>query len=271
MKIFAIGDLHLGHAVDKPMDIFGPQWKEHTEQIAENWRTQVDDGDLVLVPGDVSWSMRFEEAEEDLQWLDRLPGRKVFIKGNHDYWWPSISRLRDHIRGTSLFALQYDAITIGGASIGGTRLWAMPDLEIPYEDPLDVPSVQGQDPGPQGQGTSERSHDEKIFRRELGRLKLSLDSIDPEARVRIVMTHFPPTDESGGDTALTKLLENRGVDLCVFGHLHNLGLPRGRTWDFVKKGVRYVLASCDSVDFTPYYLTEVPDNQGGGERPFPSS
>ena len=93
------------------------------------------------MPGDVSWAMRFEEAEEDLQWLDRLPGRKVLLKGNHDYWWPSISRLRDHIRGTSLFALQYDAITIGGASVGGTRLWTMPDLEIPYEDPLEIPST----------------------------------------------------------------------------------------------------------------------------------
>ena len=112
MKIFAIGDLHLGHTVDKPMDIFGPQWKDHAGQIAENWRERVLDTDLVLVPGDVSWAMRFEEAEEDLQWLDQLPGRKVLLKGNHDYWWPSISRLRDHIRGTSLFALQYDAITI---------------------------------------------------------------------------------------------------------------------------------------------------------------
>ncbi len=253
MKIFAIGDLHLGHAVDKPMDIFGPQWKGHTDRIAGNWRARVGAGDLVLIPGDVSWAMRFEEAEEDLQWLDRLPGRKIFIKGNHDYWWPSISRLRDRIRGTSLFALQYDAVTIGGASVGGTRLWTLPDLEMPYEDPLDVPSLQSQ-------GAPERSHDEKIFRRELGRLKLSLDSIDPQARVRIVMTHFPPTDESGRDTALTSLLENGGADLCVFGHLHNLGLPRGRTWDFVKKGVRYVLVSCDSVDFTPYYLTEVTES-----------
>lgn len=252
MKIFAIGDLHLGHTVDKPMDVFGPQWKDHTGRIAENWRERVLDTDLVLVPGDVSWAMRFEEAEEDLQWLDRLPGRKVLLKGNHDYWWPSISRLRDHIRGTSLFALQYDAITIGGASVGGTRLWTMPDLEIPYEDPLEIPSTGGQ-------GASAMPPDEKIFRRELGRLKLSLESMEREAGLRIVMTHFPPTDESGKDTALTRLLEAYGVDFCVFGHLHNLGLPRGRTWDFVKKGVRYVLASCDSVDFAPYYLTELPE------------
>jgi predicted phosphohydrolase len=263
MKIFAIGDLHLGHTVDKPMDIFGPQWKDHTEKIAGSWRERVSDSDVVLVPGDVSWAMRFEEAEEDLRWLDRLPGRKVLLKGNHDYWWPSISRLRDHLEGTSLFALQYDAVTIGGISVGGTRLWTMPDLEMTYEDPLEIPSTQGHGPDNHGQSTAGMPHDEKIFRRELGRLKLSLEAMEREAGLRIVMTHFPPTDESGKATALTGLLETYGVDLCVFGHLHNLGLPSGKTWDFVKKGVRYVLVSCDSVDFAPYFLAEVPEGIPG--------
>ena len=263
MKIFAIGDLHLGHTVDKAMDIFGPQWKDHTGQIAENWRERVRDPDLVLVPGDISWAMRLEEAEADLKWLDRLPGRKILLKGNHDYWWPSISRLRDRIRGTSLFALQYDTINLGGVSVGGTRLWTMPDLEIRYEDPLEIPPKGARGPDAFGQRSSEMPHDEKIFRREVGRLKLSLESMEREAGLRIVMTHFPPTDESGTGTALTRLLETHGIDVCVFGHLHNLGLPRGRTWDFVKKGVRYVLVSCDSVDFAPYFLTEVPDSREG--------
>jgi predicted phosphohydrolase len=259
MKIFAIGDLHLGHAVDKPMDIFGPQWKDHVQQIATNWQDRVDDQDLVLVPGDVSWAMRFEEAEEDLTWLDRLPGRKVLLKGNHDYWWPSISRLRERLEGTSLSALQYDSISISAAAIGGSRLWTVPELDLPYEDPLEISEEPGQGSGSSDHGTSEMTHDERIFRRELGRLKMSLDSLDPAASLRIVMTHFPVTDESGKDTALTRLLERVRADICVFGHLHNLGLPWGSTWDFVKKGVRYVLVSCDSVDFAPYLLTEVPD------------
>ncbi len=255
MKLFAIGDLHLGHAVDKPMGIFGPQWKDHERQIAANWEDRVGHQDLVLVPGDISWAMRFEEAEEDLAWLDRLPGRKVLIKGNHDYWWPSISRLREHIDGTSLFALQYDSIAFGRAAIGGTRLWNMPDLEIPYEDPLEI--LPEKDREAPERSLHEAPHDEKIFRRELGRLELSLASIAPDARLRIVMTHFPPTDESGRGTAVTRLLEKHGADVCVFGHLHNLGLPRNRTWDFVNRGVRYVLVSCDSVDFAPYFLMEV--------------
>ena len=262
MKVYAIGDLHLGHAVEKPMDIFGPQWKDHEQQIATNWQQRVSDEDLVLVPGDVSWAMHMEEAEEDLLWLDRLPGRKVLLKGNHDYWWPSISRLRDRLQGTSLFALQYDSISISGVWVGGTRLWTMPDLEIRYRDPLEVPPQQGQGTEAYDQGTPGMPHDEKIFRRELGRLKLSLDSIDPEAALRIVMTHFPPTDEAGRDTALTHLLETVGADIAVFGHLHNLDLPRGKTWDFMKNRVRYVLASCDAVDFAPYFLVEVPETQG---------
>ena len=269
MKVFASGDLHLGHAVDKPMDIFGPQWKDHVQRIAVNWQDRVSDQDLVLVPGDVSWAMRFEEAEEDLAWLDRLPGRKVLLKGNHDYWWPSISRLRERLRGTSLSALQYDSISISGVTIGGSRLWTVPDLDLPYEDPLELPEKPGQGKGASGQGASEMSHDERIFRREMGRLKLSLDSLDPAATLRIVMSHFPVTDESGRDTVLTRLLERVRVDVCVFGHLHNLGLPSGNTWDFVKKDVRYVLVSCDSVDFAPYYLTEVSEAGREGLIPDP--
>jgi uncharacterized protein len=258
MKVFAIGDLHLGHAVHKPMDIFGPQWKDHAQQIAGNWQERVSDQDLVLVPGDVSWAMRLVEAEEDLRWLDRLPGRKVLLKGNHDYWWPSITRLREHLQGTSLFALQYDSLTIGGVSVCGTRLWTMPGLEIPYEDPLEIPPEQAHGHGSSDPGGSDMPHAEKIFRREVGRLKLSLDSIEPGAHLRIVMTHFPPTDETGKETNLTRLLESYRTDICVFGHLHNLDLPPGKTWDFLKNGVRYVLVSCDSVDFTPYFLAEVP-------------
>ena len=263
MKVFAIGDLHLGHAVDKPMDIFGPQWKDHTHRIAVNWQERVSGDDLVLVPGDLSWGMRLEEAEEDLEWLDGLPGRKILLKGNHDYWWPSISRLRERLEGTSLFALQYDSFSVPGVTVGGTRLWTMPDLEIPYEDPLET--AQAADGGAEAsrRGASQMPHDEKIFRRELGRLKLSLDSLDPEAGLRIVMTHFPPTDESGRGTALTRLLEAYRAGICVFGHLHNLGLPPGRTWDFVKNGVRYVLVSCDSVDFAPYFLAEVEGERRG--------
>jgi predicted phosphohydrolase len=258
VKIFAIGDLHLGHAVDKPMDIFGPHWKDHPGRIAEAWNRAVRQQDLVLVPGDLSWAMRMEEVEEDLQWLDALPGKKLVIKGNHDYWWAAISKLRKRLHGTSIYPLQYDSVRIGQVALGGTRLWNLPGMESCYADPLDDRPEGGALPGEASLDDveAERARDEKIFRREMGRLESSLVSMGPEPGLRIVMTHFPPTDESGRETPVTQLLERYRADICVFGHLHSLALPGGKTWDFEKNGTRYVLTSCDAVDFAPYLLTE---------------
>lgn len=257
MKIFAIGDLHLGHSVDKPMDIFGVQWRHHASRIAESWTGAVGKEDLILIPGDFSWAMRMEDAEEDLQWLERLPGTKLIIKGNHDYWWPSISRLRQRFQGGAVHPLQYDSISIGGVAVGGTRLWTFPAIASSYRDPLETVecsfSPATDSPGVLDEGSA---HDEKIFKRELSRLENSLRSMDPGCELRIVMTHFPPTDEAGRETPVTRMLERNGTNICVFGHLHSLDLPEGKTWDFVKNGVRYVLVSCDAVGFSPYFLHE---------------
>lgn len=267
LKVFAIGDLHLSHRAGKPMDVFGEQWRGHADRIAGNWRERVSQADLVLVPGDISWAMRIEEAEEDLAWLDRLPGRKVILKGNHDYWWPSISRLRRRLEGTSIAALQYDSLRVGPVAVAGTRLWSLPGAEGLPPDPLEaIPGERLPDAGDglsAGPGKENRSHEEKIFRREIGRLEQSLKSLDPEAGMRIAMTHFPPTNEWGVETVATRILEKYGVRICVFGHLHNLPLARGRTWDFVRNGVRYVLASCDAVQFSPYLILEIGSGEAG--------
>ena len=169
MKIFAIGDLHLGFLVDKPMDIFGIQWKDHADRIAENWKAVVGPGDLVLIPGDLSWAMRLEEAEQDLLWLDQLPGKKIIIKGNHDYWWSGISRLRTRFKGSSVCPIQYDSVSIERLAVGGTRLWTMPDISSSYRDPLEL-ETSAPEPGSdvRGPGGGEaRAQDEKIFTREL--------------------------------------------------------------------------------------------------------
>ncbi len=255
MKIFAIGDLHLGHSVNKPMDKFGPQWKDHTLRIAGNWERLVGLEDVVLVPGDLSWAMRNGEAEEDLEWLDALPGRKLIIKGNHDYWWPSISRLRERLKGCSIHPLQYDSVSLGSVAVGGTRLWTLSDIQAFYRDPLEKPEPEAAGALP-GSPEEARARDEKIFKREVGRLESSLGSMDPRSTLRIAMTHFPPTSESGKETPATAVLEKHRIHICVFGHLHSLDLPGGKTWDFVKNGVRYVLASCDAVGFAPYFLCE---------------
>jgi len=258
VKVFAIGDLHLGHAVDKPMDIFGVQWRNHAFRIAGNWEKHVSPDDLVLIPGDISWAMRLEEAEEDLRWLERLPGRKALIKGNHDYWWPSISRLRRRFHGTGVFPLQYDAVTVGPVVVGGTRLWTFSELGSLYVDPMADPIPDVSRPGEIIDDPEQlQVRDEKIFARELGRLENSLKSMGMHPSLRVVMTHFPPTNEAGRETRVTRLLKAHHVDICVFGHLHSLDLPSGRTWDFSREGVRYVLVSCDAVGFSPYLLCEV--------------
>jgi hypothetical protein len=240
------------------MDIFGAHWRDHAGRIAGNWNRLVSPEDLVLVPGDLSWGMRLEEAEEDLEWLERLPGTKVLIKGNHDYWWPSISRLRQRLEGGSVRPLQYDSVALGPVAVGGTRLWTFPELEFTFRDPLadtpPDPSPPGGSPGVPG---PLQAQDEKIFVRELARLESSLRTLDERCRLRIAMTHFPPTSETGKETAVTRLLERYRTDLCVFGHLHSLDLPGGRTWDFVRRGIRYVLVSCDAVGFSPHLLIEV--------------
>lgn len=238
------------------MDIFGPHWKDHGEKIAHMWRSSVQPEDLVLVPGDISWAMRFEEARADLDWLDSLPGTKILIKGNHDYWWPGIGKLRALLKGSSIKVLQYDSVRIGNVVVGGTRMWNIPGMVIPGSDMLEPkysPSSPSE-PGSQADGEDPAAQDRKIFLRELGRLRLSLESMDKGPGVKIVMTHFPPTAENGPDTPVTSLLEHYGVQICVFGHLHDLCLPLGTTIDFVKNGVRYVLVSADAVGFAPYKL-----------------
>jgi predicted phosphohydrolase len=256
MQVFAIGDLHLSSSGEKPMDIFGPHWKDHGEKIAHSWRSSVQPEDLVLVPGDISWAMRLEEAREDLDWLDTLPGMKILIKGNHDYWWPGIGKLRALLKGSSIRVLQYDSVRIGSVVVGGTRMWTIPGMVIPGSDMLEPkhPSSKPCEPAPRADEREAEAQDRRIFLRELGRLRLSLESMDKGGEVKIVMTHFPPTSENGPDTPVTSLLEDYGVQICVFGHLHDLGLPPGTTIDFVKNGVRYVLVSADAVGFAPYKL-----------------
>jgi predicted phosphohydrolase len=165
MTVFAISDLHLGHSVDKPMDRFGPQWVGHAERVARAWRERVRDTDTVLVCGDTSWAMRLEEAAADLAWLGALPGRKILLRGNHDYWWGSLKRLRGALPA-GIEPLQNDSHIAEGWSICGSRGWLLPTSES-------------------------RPEDRAIFERELGRLRMSLESAGG-GRPKLAMLHYPP-------------------------------------------------------------------------------
>lgn len=245
MSIWAIADLHLSFGVpNKHMSIFGPQWQAYTEKIEEHWRFCVAPGDLVLIPGDISWATHIEEALPDLEWIDRLPGTKILIKGNHDYWWSSLSKLKN-ILPPSCHVIQNNSWTWKNVSIAGSRLWDIPGLNfndiIDFRDSKYTNSLI----------EAEQSLDsQKIYHRELKRLEMSLQSMNPLSKIRIVMTHYPPIGYALQETEVSQLLEKYQVDICVFGHLHNV--KPGLQLFGKHHGVTYYLTACDYLkDFTP--------------------
>lgn len=241
MTIWAIADLHLSFGVsNKHMSIFGSHWENHAEKIEESWRATVATDDLVLIPGDISWALHTEEALPDLEWIDRLPGTKVMIKGNHDYWWNSLSKLKS-ILPPSCHLIQNNSWNWQDISIAGTRLWDNP--EINYHDIIDIKerasikTLTEIDQSPDSQ---------KIYQRELGRLEISLKSMNPLAKKRIVMTHYPPIGTALQDTPATRLLEKYKINICVFGHLHNI--KPGLQLFGIHHGIHYHLTACDYLD-----------------------
>ena len=227
MRLFAIGDLHMSGGDDKPMDVFGPQWDRHFLRIRENWQNLVREEDTVLIPGDISWAMQLEHARPDLEEIGRLPGKKILCKGNHDYWWNSVSQVRS-VLPAGMTALQHNAADLGTAVVCATRGWLFPTKEMPLSE-----------------------QDEKICRREAERLRLALDDAAERAAGRpvIVMTHYPPLLADEMDTVFTKLLEAYHVHTAVYGHLHGTGIQNGFTGEY--HNIRYHLVSCDSIGFSP--------------------
>ena len=171
MALFAISDLHLP-AREKPMDVFGAHWENHFERIREDWLRRVGEEDVVLLPGDLTWAMRLEDAMEDIARVGELPGRKIILRGNHDYWWSAIGRVRRALP-EGMYALQNDAMELDGVLYAGSRGWTLP----PYAQDAD---------------------DQRIYARERLRLEMSLKharSLSPDAPLA-VMTHYPPLTEA---------------------------------------------------------------------------
>ncbi|MEG0145978.1 MAG: metallophosphoesterase [Clostridia bacterium] len=223
MTIFAVSDLHLSNG-DKPMDVFGPQWVKHFEKIADSWRALVKPGDVVLLPGDLSWAMQLEEAIPHLQMVGELPGRKILIKGNHDYWWGAISRVRRALP-TGMYAIQNDALALDGALFAGTRGWLLPSADAAQDDV-------------------------RIYERELLRLEMSLVAARKLDRAAPLycMLHYPPCTASQQDTGFTRLLETYQVNTVVYGHLHDQSLKYA--FSGVRAGIAYHCVSCDGLDFS---------------------
>ncbi len=224
MKVFAISDLHLSGDGDKPMDIFGSQWDHHWDRICEDWKEKVSDEDLVLIAGDISWAMTLQQAVPDLRSIEDLPGKKVLLRGNHDYWWNSLSKVMAAL-GSTCNVLQNNAFRFGKYLIAGSRGWMIP-------------------------GEQTTAQDQKIFLRELQRMTLSLEAAE---RMResgdrlIIMTHYPPFNEKFEPSEMTALFEEHRANTVLYGHLH--GRSASLAPDGVLGTIRYQLTSCDHLDF----------------------
>ena len=225
MNIYAISDLHLSFTTDKPMDIFGGNWEGHFEKIKGDWLATVKDEDIVLISGDISWAMKLEDALVDLQALADLPGKKVFIRGNHDYWWNGITKLRDSAPSDSFYFLQTDAVKIGKFVIVGSRGWTCPGSADYTEQ------------------------DQKLYLREAERFRLAFkdgNKLFEEGDEKIVMIHYPPFNVKKEDTLFTQLFEENNVQKVVFGHIHGSFYFPLKT---EKNGIEYILTACDKVGF----------------------
>lgn len=221
--IFGIADLHFDSIGDKSMDIFGENWIDHENKIINNWRNIVKEDDLVLVPGDISWALKLEDGYKDLLKLESLPGKKILVKGNHDYWWQSLSKINNLGLETIKF-LQNNSFTYGDIAVAGTRGWT----------PIDEHSD---------------SHHMKIFTRELNRLRLSLDSIKKDSDIIIALLHYPPFNYNMKSNEFVDIMKEYGVDICLYGHLHADGhkyVVEGNI-----EGIEFHCISSDYIDFIP--------------------
>lgn len=216
------------------MEIFG--WRDHPKKIEVAWREKIGRDDIILLAGDLSWAMSMPGVLPDLNWLESLPGKKILIRGNHDYWWKSITKLRK-LPFSSIYFIQNDSWTSGEITIGGTRLWDSNEYQFG-----DYVAER------KGSEMEQREVNQAIFNREIERLKLSCSRLHPEAKTRIIMTHYPPIGANLAASIASKILEDYSIGICVFGHLHGV-LPSLQFGE--KNGVRYILTSCDHLNFTP--------------------
>lgn len=243
MRLFAIGDTHLPSTRNKDMHRFG--WTDHPLPLQRAWDEKVKPDDAIIVAGDISWGTRAHEVEGDLRWLDERPGRKIFLKGNHDYWWPdSGPKVRKLFEPYKSFhgALHNSAVEIGPWVIAGTRLWTTPEAP----------------PMPGGEMGNEEANTDYV-KRESGRLAVSIADAEQKLKAnpslkKIAAVHFPPLYSNVKPTAFSQAIEAWKPAICVYGHLHSTGIAAGFVGEH--EGVRYVLASCDAAGFSPVLLDE---------------
>lgn len=218
MALYAMADLHLSLGSDKPMDVFGPAWENYVERIKENWPLSSDD--TIVIPGDVSWAMTLDGLDADFEFLSALPGKKIILKGNHDYWWNTVSKMNAFAEPYgNIFFLHNNSYEYGDVSLCGTRGWI-------------------QEPGAEA--------DIKVLRRETMRLEASLASAKKQP---IVFMHYPPLFADQQNDGLIEVMKKYGVKECYYGHLHGGAFSFAKTG--VVDGISYSLISADYLGFSP--------------------
>lgn len=224
MALYAIGDLHLCLGAPKPMDVFGGKWTGYMEKL-KNGFSVVKEDDTIILMGDLSWALSLEEAQDDFAWINSIPGRKIVLKGNHDYWWNTVAKFNKFCTQNefeNIFILNNNHFEYDGWAICGTRGWF-------FEE-------------------NASAQDEKVFKRELIRLETSLKSAGDLPKK--VFLHYPPKYKGYECKEIIDLLHNYDVRSCYYGHLHggSHGLALEGVWD----GIDYKLLSADKIDFTPF-------------------
>jgi predicted phosphohydrolase len=238
MALYAIGDLHLSLGADKPMDVFGGSWNNYVVKIREGF-SGLGQTDTCVICGDASWGKTLNESLPDFKFIDSLPGKKIILKGNHDYWWTTVSKLKAFFDAngiTTIDILNNNSFDIDGVAVCGTRGWF-------YDEDQNRCSVPGR-------GDSDGAdHDKKIMLREIGRLEASLASSCDTPSRKICFLHYPPIFKNYLCREIVSAMNNYGVKSCWYGHIHGLGHKYAVTG--LRDGIDYHMVSADFVNFTP--------------------
>lgn len=224
MSLFAIADTHLSLGTDKPMDIF-KGWSGYVDKLRENWESTVSASDTVVIAGDISWGMSLEGALDDFRFIDSLPGQKIILKGNHDYWWTTMRKMETFLNQNEMNTIRFlhnNTITVGDIAVCGSRGWFF---------------------------DAEESADNKVLLREAGRLRTSINLAKETGLEPVVFLHYPPITQNMVCEEIYNVLLETGIKRCYYGHLH--GPSMTRSINSVRDGIEFALISCDFLAFAP--------------------
>ena len=238
MSIYVIGDLHLSFTENKPMDIFGDIWSGHEEKIKKDWIEKVTDNDYVILPGDFSWSMKLEDTGKDFEFINNLPGKKLLLKGNHDYWWNTVTKMRKFLEEKNFNNIDFiynQAYVLDNYIVAGTRGWSL----------------------------LEEDKDEKVLNRELSRLEASIkDGLQKAEQSKstekeiIVFMHYPPISNTkilnNEEAQFVEIMKKYNVKKCFYGHLHGTSIKDAFEGKF--EGIEFKLVSADGLNFKLYKI-----------------